>query len=128
MIFLKSRRPSVFQGNLKKKRYFEGWYFKLVSADGENIFSIIPGVSLSSDRHAFVQVIEGKTGRTDYITFHINAFKASRNRFEIQIGDNYFSNERVSLNLTGEHFRIQGNILFKNSVAWESTLLSPVIM
>jgi hypothetical protein len=128
MIFLKSRRPSVFQGNLKKKRYFEGWYFKLVSADGENIFSIIPGVSLSSDRHAFVQVIEGKTGRTDYITFHINAFKASRNRFEIQIGDNYFSNERVSLNLTGEHFRIQGNILFKNSVAWESTLLSPGIM
>ena len=128
MIIIKTSRPSVFQGNLKKKRYFEGWYFKLVSADGENIFSIIPGISLSSERHAFIQVIDGKTGCTDYTSFHVNTFKSSRNQFEIQIGDNQFSAERISLNLSGEHFRIRGMVLFEKSVAWESTLFSPGIM
>jgi hypothetical protein len=128
MILFKSRHPSVFQGNLKKKRYFEGWYFKLVSADGEKILSIIPGISLSSEQHSFVQVIEGKTGITDYIPFHVNAFKSSEKKFEIQIGDNQFSAESLSLNLSGEHFKIHGKILFKESVTWESTLLSPGIM
>jgi len=60
----KAGNPEMFQGNKKKKRYFEGWYFKMVSEDGQSILSIIPGISLSSDgseQHAFIQVIDGKT-------------------------------------------------------------------
>jgi hypothetical protein len=128
MIFFKSRHPSIFQGNLRKKRYFEGWYFKLVSADGENIFSIIPGVSLSRESHAFIQVIEGKTGKTDYISFNIDAFRYSTKKFEIQIENNQFSNEQISLNLSGEQFRIKGNVSFEKPIAWESTFLAPGIM
>ena len=40
-------KPEVFQGNLKRKKYFEGWYFKHVSKDLKNVWSFIPGISLS---------------------------------------------------------------------------------
>jgi tocopherol cyclase len=128
MLLFKSSRPPVFQGTLKKKKYFEGWYFKFVAADGKSIFSVIPGISLSRDRHSFIQVIEGKTGSTDYTSFHINTFKFSRDQFDIQIGENHFSGEKVSLNLSGKTFRIQGTVLFEKSVVWEGTMLSPGAM
>jgi len=128
MIIFKSSHPSVFQGNLRRKKYFEGWYFKLVTADGNNIFSVIPGISLSSDRHAFIQVIEGKTGMTDYNSFHINTFRFARDKFDIKIGENHFSDEKISLNLSGVHFGILGTITFENPVKWEGNLLSPGIM
>jgi tocopherol cyclase len=128
MKLFKSSQPSVFQGTLRKKKYFEGWYFKLVTADGNNIFSIIPGISLSADRHAFIQVIDGKTGMTDYNSFHINTFKPESNKFDIKIGDNHFSDEKISLNLSGKNFRIQGTVLFEKSVPWKGTVISPGIM
>jgi tocopherol cyclase len=128
MILSKSIRPSIFQGSLKKKRYFEGWYFKLVSPDGKNIFSIIPGISLSHYRHAFIQVINGKTGEVDYNSFHVNTFRSSKDMFDIQIGDNNFSSEKMSINLSGEHFRINGKVIFEKSVVWRGSTFSPGIM
>jgi tocopherol cyclase len=63
-------RPEIFQGNLKMKNYFEGWYFKHASRDLKQVYSFIPGVSLTeNDPHAFIQVINGITGKTDYITY-----------------------------------------------------------
>ena len=48
---------SIFQGNQKKRKYFEGWYFKMVAKDGASIISVIPGISLSvdgSEQHSFI--------------------------------------------------------------------------
>lgn len=128
MIIFKSSHPSVFQGNLKNKKYFEGWYFKLVTADGKNIFSIICGISLSHDSHAFIQIIEGKTGKTDYIPFHINTFRSARDKFDIRIGENNFSEEKITLNVSGEQFRIMGTLFFENPVRWVGNLSAPGIM
>jgi len=46
--------PEIFQGDLSKKKYFEGWYYKFVSADQSKAIAIIPGVALydEQDRHA----------------------------------------------------------------------------
>ena len=44
----KLTNPLLFQGNLARKRYFEGWYFRHVSGDRKSVFALIPGVSLSS--------------------------------------------------------------------------------
>ena len=41
--------PLLFQGDLRRRRYFEGWYFKHVAAGGGAVFAFIPGVSLSPD-------------------------------------------------------------------------------
>lgn len=59
----------LFQGHLKKKHYFEGWYFKQVTGDLLYTVAIIPGISIvKNDPHAFIQVMDGKIlYRTDLI-------------------------------------------------------------
>lgn len=53
--------PEFFQGNKKKKNYFEGWYYKTVSQDGKYTLAFIPGISLNDlDPHAFIQVFISK--------------------------------------------------------------------
>jgi len=128
MPFFKITRPSVFQGSMKRKKYFEGWYYKHVSADGNNIISVIPGISLSSDPHSFIQVIDGINGTTDYITFPLDAFYASNKIPEIAIGDNQFTDKKIRLSLNGESFSLKGSISFINPVYWERNLISPGIM
>ena len=38
-------RQGFYQGGSKKRRYFEGWYFKHMSADFSQSWSFIPGIS-----------------------------------------------------------------------------------
>lgn len=57
-MFNKIKNPILFQGNLTKKDYFEGWYYKQVSNDKMTSISFIPGVNLfKGDEHSFVQYI-----------------------------------------------------------------------
>jgi hypothetical protein len=48
---------------------FEGWYFKLVDAEGAQPYAIIPGVFLGEDAHAFIQVLVGRAGTSAYHRF-----------------------------------------------------------
>jgi len=51
---MKLYNPIIFQGNLNKKRYFEGWYFKHVSANLDHVYSFIPGVALTKNRQTHI--------------------------------------------------------------------------
>ena len=44
--------PERFQGHGKSKSYFEGWYFKLVSASGRSL-AIIPGIAWDMNGEGF---------------------------------------------------------------------------
>lgn len=113
------KNPELFQGNSKKKKYFEGWYFKMVAADGSAILSVIPGISISQDgkdKHAFIQVIDGKTAETFYYTFDINQFQFSKKRFAIRIDKNYFSEDKVILNIQNDRASFKGVIVMSNQV------------
>ena len=115
----KRKNPPFFQGNKKKKNYFEGWYFKMVSADGSSILSVIPGISLSEngeEQHAFIQMIDGTTAQTDYYRFPIEAFSFSKEKFAVRIGDNYFSEDSIVLNIHNDSTNIQGTIRMSNQV------------
>lgn len=128
----KAGNTSIFQGNKKTRKYFEGWYFKLVSADGASIISVIPGISLSGDgkeQHAFIQLINGVTAQTSYFSFPIEEFSFSKKEFAINIGDNYFSKDRVIINLKENDSTVSGNIEMSNSVDYTSgTFRTPGIM
>ena len=130
--FKKVNHPEIFQGNRKKKKYFEGWYFKLVSADGSSILSIIPGIALSEDgkeKHAFIQIIDGKTAKTNYFSFPIEEFKFSRKEFAIRIGQNYFSADKIILNILTDSSAVSGTINISHQSKLRSrTLLKPGIM
>jgi hypothetical protein len=126
---MKLHQPIVFQGNLNKNRYFEGWYFKQVSFNRENVISFIPGVALTkTDKHAFIQVIDGITRKTWNIKYPLSDFDFSKNEFKVRIGNSEFSEKGIALNIDAEDLKVNGNINFSDLVKFPSTWFSPGIM
>lgn len=130
--FKKWSNTSFFQGNTKRKKYFEGWYFKMVARDGSSIMSVIPGISLSADgkeQHAFIQLIDGITAQTYYYRFPIEEFSFSEKEFAIRIGANYFSKDSLALAIDDQGQRVCGKIRMLNLVEYKSgSLINPGIM
>ncbi|MFO7722076.1 MAG: tocopherol cyclase family protein [Bacteroidales bacterium] len=114
---------------MNKHRYFEGWYFKNVSAHGEHSWSFIPGISLTKEQsHAFVQAINGTTGKTFYFRFDISQCSFLRDRFQVRIGNNLFSDKGFSLDLDDGVNRFSGQLEFSEMTRHKATLRRPGIM
>jgi tocopherol cyclase len=121
--------PELFQGSLRKKHYFEGWYFKHVTLDMSNTFSFIPGVSLTeNDSHAFIQIMNGNTGITDYIRYPIDEFRWNKRSLILNVGSSTFTDKGVILNIVNENLNLSGQIDFKNIIKYPKSILSPGIM
>ncbi len=118
--------PDDYHGWGRTRRYFEGWYFKLVSADEQHAIAIIPGIAMAEngDQHAFVQVMDGKACQAEYHRFPVEDFRAAAGAFDIQVGNNFFSGKKITLDLPG----ISGEISFKNTQPWPKMLGAPGIM
>jgi len=121
-------RPPVYQGKRLPENYFEGWYFKLVDQEKRHIWSVIPGVSFSSDSHSFIQVIHANTGSSHYVRFPIEAFSYKRSEFFVKIGLNEFSDRGISLNIDHTGLDVKGDLQFENTMPFPSGILSPGIM
>lgn len=126
--------PEIFQGNLKKKSYFEGWYFKhSTPADSSGstpkVVAVIPGISLvrDDDRHAFIQILTSDHSSC-YIPFDIRDFYAEKNRFSVQIGSNHFSRKGITLSIDHPDISISGTLEYEGTVPFPVTLASPGIM
>ena len=97
--------PDGYHGAHERAGFFEGWYVKLVSGDRSARIAVIPGIFLgladSAGRHdeAFVQVLDGITGRSWYERYDASDFHAETDRFDVTIGPNRFSAEGVQLDL-----------------------------
>ncbi|QUH25282.1 tocopherol cyclase family protein [Serpentinicella alkaliphila] len=122
--------PEIFQGNLHKKNYFEGWYIKLISSCHNHVWAIIPGISLDKDGdgHCFIQLINGINNESYYFTYHISKYKYSNDKFEVIIDRNYFSPEYIELNLKNKDIEVNGSLSFENIVKFPKKLFSPGIM
>ena len=125
---------NLFQGNLSKKNYFEGWYYKQVSTDGKTAISFIPGISLNaSDPHCFIQyIIVDETLENDistgYVRFPVEAFGWNDEPFALKIEYNFFSESLVSVHLESVTDTISGNLKLGPLTPIESTVLNPTIM
>jgi tocopherol cyclase len=121
--------PEVFQGSLKNRHYFEGWYFKSVDAQEQNVFAVIPGVSLGEDSsHSFIQFLDGPGKKSYYFKYSLNDFWSSKKRFEIKISKSYFSLRKLQLNIEDSRAKIKAELEFRNIYQWPVTLLSPGVM
>ncbi|KAL3787673.1 hypothetical protein ACHAWO_000473 [Cyclotella atomus] len=137
-------QPDKFQGDKKTHRYFEGWYYKFVSSDQYNAgtfdnkdasessqtsMAVVPGIFLgdtadSTESHAFIFVtINGQ--RQHYYRFPLHQFSYanSSEQYYIQIGDNRFSHEGVSLNIYPQEkddasLIMTGNLTFHSISPW----------
>jgi tocopherol cyclase len=128
-MYLRLYRPFVFQGNLNNKHYFEGWYFKHVSADKKNTWSFIPGISLSNnDSHAFIQVIDGVNGISEYIRFPLSEFEFDYKKMCLRVGQSVFSENGIDLNIETGKAVIHGEIQYHKMVKYPQTIFSPGIM
>lgn len=121
--------PSWFQGNRKKSGYFEGWYLKSCTADGRQTMAFIPGISLADgDAHAFVQAIDGQTGKTWYFRFAPDDFSFSKHAFDVRVGDNHFSKQGMTLNLQSDTGSFKGELRFSQITPYKAGLIKPGIM
>lgn len=118
--------PEQYHGWGRNRRYFEGWYYKVVNADESKAFAFIPGVAMDEkgSKQAFIQVLDGKRKTAEYIRFDSGDFKPVPGKFEIHVADNSFMMNKIKLNLPA----IKGELSFENQVPWPTSWRSPGIM
>ncbi len=118
--------PEQYHGWGKTKKYFEGWYYKVISADESKAFAFIPGIAMdeSGNKQAFVQVLDGKKLTAAYVKFEADEFRPQAGIFKVAIGNNSFSKKEIKLNLP----KVKGKLQFENQVPWSSSWYSPGIM
>jgi tocopherol cyclase len=128
-VSLRVYKPEIFQGNLKKKNYFEGWYFKHVSNDLNHVWSFIPGISLTNnDPHAFIQIINGITGNSEYIVYDLDDFTWNNKNLYLKIGNTVFTDKYIDLNIQNEKLKVTGRLNYSGNITYPGTIFSPGIM
>jgi tocopherol cyclase len=124
-------KPALYHGRGQRPPFFEGWYFKLVDASERRRYAIIPGVFIGREpgsSHAFVQTLDGVTGRTVYHRFPFEAFQAARDEFDIRVGASRFRADRIELEIDRPEGSLRGELCFSGGTPWPVTLTSPGIM
>jgi hypothetical protein len=124
------QNPAFFKGTRRKRRYFEGWYFKCISADRQHAVALIPGMAVDplGNRHAFIQVIQAVTGQTAYHRFEYRDFSAATDRLDIRIADHSFSTDGLSVQIDRPEGSVKGRLTFSDVHAFPVSRLNPGIM
>ncbi|MBK6432035.1 tocopherol cyclase family protein [Candidatus Amarolinea dominans] len=102
-----------------------------MDASEQHRYAVIPGVFIGREpgaSHAFVQTLDGATGRTAYHRYPFEAFQAARDEFDIRIGPNRFRADRIELDIDRPEGRMAGELRFAGGAPWPVTLTSPGIM
>ena len=118
--------PHVYHGWGRDKKFFEGWYYKIVDNSQNNAFAIIPGIAMDENgkKQSFIQVLDGKNLKADYFKFDSKEFKPTPKKHDLYIAENHFSMTNISLNLPN----LKGKLHFKDLSPWSNSFLSPGIM
>lgn len=118
--------PEQYHGWGETRRYFEGWYFKVVDEPEKKAFAFIPGIAMdeAGNRQAFIQVLDGRKNTSIYRRFDPVEFVPAAGKFEVRILDNFFSERKIRLNLP----EISGELYFSGNACWPKRWYSPGIM
>lgn len=123
--------PDVFQGTHKRRHYFEGWYFKLISRDRSRVLALIPGIALGKepeDAHAFIQVIDARRNHVAYFRYPLEAFHAEGRRFDIRIAGSRFHGAGLLVDHRDKDHVLQGEIVFRDIETYPKTFFHRGIM
>jgi len=124
--------PNAFQGKLKNKSYFEGWYNKIVDKSANHVYAFIPTIALNKKgltSHCAIQFFDAVNATSEYFKFSLDEFKnLSNNKYEISIGENYFSLERTSINIDQQGYKIRGDLSNIDPFLWPKKFLQPGAM
>jgi tocopherol cyclase len=124
--------PDSFQGSLKKKFYFEGWYNKIISADERFIFTFIPTIALNrkyGTSHCAIQFFDGIAGKAEYIKYGIEEFEnLSKLHYSIKVGESLFNENGMKIDINRNGVEIKGILKYTNMVRWEKEPFQPGVM
>lgn len=129
--FRNALKPAAYHGQGKKPPFFEGWYFKLIDSPEQQIIAVIPGIFLAENSEntcAFVQVLDSAANRLTFHRYPAETFTSDDRVFDIRIGPNRFSTEKILLNIDDKKAKVRGELNFIDPVSWPVTLRSPGIM
>lgn len=115
----------VQQANHEKG--FEGWYYRLVSADHRHSLALIPGIRRGEQEEAFLQILVQGWEKGLWISYPMDAFSSSDRPFEIALEDNRFSMDQIRLRLKESH-DIYGDVSITNPMTFPVSLRWPGIM
>lgn len=118
--------PEEYHGWGKTRKYFEGWYYKVVNAEENKALAIIPGIAMDEKgrQQAFVQVLDGRKLTSEYFSFKVQEFFPESGKFEIRLANNFFSKETLKLDLPA----IKGQLYFNHLKPWPNKWYSPGVM
>ena len=123
------KNPELFQGENRKKsnNYFEGWYFK--NTNNKKGISFIPGININEqEKKAFIQIITNDSSY--FVNYNIEDFKHSATPFYIKIGDNFFSKNKIHIDIKDktQNLIVFGDIRYSDSQNISTNFLNPNIM
>lgn len=127
--FRSTLHPEGFHGTGQNNGFFEGWYFKLVSADRRHRWAVIPGVFIGTDGgdESFVQVLDGASGRSWYQRYDRSQFHAAGDTLDVRVGPNHFTARGVVLDVADAG--LCGEVRYSDALdPWPVTLRAPGVM
>ena len=100
-----------YHGDKRLKSYFEGWYLKCQTKDGQCL-ALIPAIHIDGDgcKTASIQVIT--ENQSWWLHFPGDLFHAEREHFLVQIDGNVFSKHGVELAIHEDGIDLVGKIRF----------------
>lgn len=128
----KHKHPEIFQKKRYNKAYFEGWYYKQVTADGKHTISFIPGVNYDKEGgKCFIQCLhlnESNELKAYNIDYSIDAFSTTNQPFSVTIKNSVFTLDHIKLDLNSKALKVGGEIKLSNLTPIEKSILMPNIM
>ncbi|MEJ5184266.1 MAG: tocopherol cyclase family protein [Rectinemataceae bacterium] len=127
--------PELSHHKLPRRPFFEGWYCKMVAADG-SMLAIIPGYFKGknpTDDHAFIQIYDTNRSKSAFIRYPAETYHAAPDALEIEIAGSRFTPRGITLNIdalddAGTPWQLAGTVTFSELLPWPRHFLSPNAM
>lgn len=99
-----------FGGKYARKKYFEGWYVKFVTAEGEAV-ALIPSFHADADGNAY-SMLQVAGEQSFGIRFPADALTAREDMFCVKLGDSQFGAGGAVIDAEADGHKICGEVAF----------------
>lgn len=113
-----------FYGQNPPSPYFEGWYFKMQSGNGQMV-ALIAAIHIQKNGHksASVQIISET--HSWWVEYPADQFFACEDCFFMQIGENTFSEQGICLSVQNNGLSLHGSVSFNSLLTIRSDIMGP---
>lgn len=121
-----TKKEFGYHGELIKKPYFEGWYYKI--ADTQFSIAIIVGINKNTkDDHGFIQTLDTISGKEQYIRFPFSQIQITKEPLHIQMGKNHFYKDSLIVDIQ-DAISVQLHVKLGDFHYLKPSIYAPTIM